>query len=80
MEIKKHRRWRKPLAAHLTLIRQHMLRFIRGSGSCSHFHRFSTEMMEQTIDLIKHIGTYNEQYKEWIKANESNSERFLKEA
>mgnify|MGYP003972571227 FL=1 len=37
-------------------------------------------MMEQTIDLIKHIGTYNEQYKEWIKANEKSYERYLKEA
>ena len=80
MEIKKHRRWRKPLAAHLTLIREHMLRFIQSKGSCSHFHRLPVDMMEETIHLIKSIGTYNEQYKEWIKANESNSERFLKEA
>jgi len=36
--------------------------------------------MEQTINLIKSISTYNQQYKKWIKANESNSERFLREA
>ena len=68
------------MAAHLTLVREHMLRFIQSKGSCSHFHRFPTELMEETIHLIKSIGTYNEQYKEWIKANEKNSERFLKEA
>ena len=68
------------MAAHLTLIREHMLRFIQSKGSCSHFHRFPTELMEETIHLIKSIGTYNEQYKEWIKVNEKNAERFLKEA
>ena len=68
------------MAAQLTLVREHMLRFIQSKGSCSHFHRFPTELMEETIHLIKSIGTYNEQYKEWIKANEKNSERFLKEA
>jgi hypothetical protein len=68
------------MAAQLTLVREHMLRFIQSKGSCSHFHRFPTDMMEETIHLIKSIGNYNEQYKEWIKANESNSERFLREA
>ena len=68
------------MAAQLTLVREHMLRFIQSKGSCSHFHRFPTDMMEETIHLIKSIGNYNEQYKEWIKANESNFERFLREA
>jgi|TARA_B110000438_G_C15166133_1_gene373924 hypothetical protein len=68
------------MAAQLTLVREHMLRFIQSKGSCSHFHRLPVNMMEETIHLIKSIGTYNEQYKEWIKANEKNSERFLKEA
>ena len=68
------------MAAHLTLVRDHMLRFIQSKGSCSHFHRLPVNMMEETIHLIKSIGTYNEQYKEWIKVNEKNAERFLKEA
>jgi len=80
MDTKRHRRWRKPLAAHLRLTKEHLLRFIQSKGSCSHFHRLPVNMMEETIYLIKQIGTYNEQYKEWIKANESNSERFLREA
>jgi hypothetical protein len=37
-------------------------------------------MQQATIDLIKQIGAYNERYREWIKANEKNSERFLREA
>ena len=68
------------MAAQLTLVREHMLRFIQSKGSCSHFHRLPVNMMEETIHLIKSIGTYNEQYKEWIKVNEKNAERFLKEA
>ncbi|MDB4816680.1 hypothetical protein OAG93_00560 [bacterium] len=77
---KKHRRLRKPLAAHLTLTKEHLLRFIQSKGSCSHFSRFPTDMMQETINLIKNIGTYNERYKAWIESNVKNAERFLKEA
>ena len=80
METKKHRRWRKPLAAHLSLTREYLLRFIKGSGSCSHFSSFEPEMMQETINLIKSIGTYNERYKAWIKANERNWKRYLKDS
>jgi hypothetical protein len=68
------------LAAHLTLIREHMLRFIQSKGSCSHFHRFPTDMMEETIHLIKKIGSYNDRYREWIKSNEKNAQRYLKDS
>ena len=77
---KKHRRLRKPLAAHLTLTKEHLLRFIQSKGSCRHFSRFPTDMMQETINLIKSIGTYNERYKAWIKANERNWERYLKDS
>jgi hypothetical protein len=80
MDTKKHRRLRKPLAAHLTLTKEHLLRFIQSKGSCSHFSRFPTDMMQETINLIKSIGTYNERYKAWIKANERNWKRYLKDS
>jgi hypothetical protein len=57
-----------------------MLRFIQSKGSCSHFSQFHPEMMQATIDLIKQIGTYNERYREWIKANERNWKKYLKDS
>lgn len=80
MEIKKHRRWRRPLAVLLSLMREQMIRFLQSKGSCSHFSRLPIDLQQATIDLIKQIGIYNDQYREWIKANEKNSERFLREA
>jgi hypothetical protein len=76
----KHRRWRKPLAAHLALTKEHLLRFIQSKGSCSHFHRFPTDMMEETINLIKCIAFYNERYRKWLKLNTKNPERYLKDS
>ncbi len=78
--LAKKRRWRVPLHGHLQLLQEHLYRFIQSKGSCAHFHRFSTEMMEEVLDLIKRIGSFNDRYEVWIKANEKNAQRYLKEA
>ena len=78
--LAKKRRWRVPLHGHLQLLQEHLHRFIQSKGSCAHFHRFPTEMMEEVLDLIKRIGSFNDRYKSWIKANEKNAQRYLKEA
>ena len=76
----KHRRWRQPVAAHLDLMKEHLYRFVASKGSNHHFSRFSPERMEETINLIKHIEKFNSGYKEWIRANVPNPEKFLREA
>ena len=76
----KHRRWRQPVAAHLDLIKEHLYRFVASKGSNHHFSRFTPEQMEETICLIKHIEKFNAGYKEWIRANVPNPEKYILEA
>lgn len=76
----KHRRWRQPVATHLDLIKEHLYRFVASKGSNHHFSRFTPEQMEETINLIKHIEKFNAGYKEWIRANVPNPEKYILEA
>jgi hypothetical protein len=77
--LAKKRRWRVPLHGHLQLLQEHLHRFIQSKGSCAYFQRFPTDMMQEVLDLIKRIGAFNDRYKSWIKANEKNAQRYLKE-
>ena len=81
MEInlnKPKRRWREPLSKHISKLGEHLDIFMRGRGSCNHFHRMDTDLMRQTIKLHISLLNYNQQYIQWIKENvHRNPERFL---
>ena len=77
MITKRHRRWRQPLTKHLDLILEHLERFLRSKGSVNHFSKMTPELMENCLSVMKSIGHFNGRYKNWLKANVRNPEKFL---
>ena len=76
IELKK-RRWRITLGKHLSLILEHLDRFLRGRGQVNHFHKFDSILMQQTLDLMRAIESYNRNYAEWLSRNVKNPEKFM---
>ena len=73
-------RWRKPLSKHIAKLVDHFDVFIRGKGSCRHFHRFDDGLIKQTIDIQSKLLSFNQMYCNWISKNEiRNPDRFLSE-
>jgi len=73
-------RWRKPLSKHIAKLVDHFDVFIRGKGSCRHFHRFDDGLIKQTIDIQSKLLSFNQMYCNWISKNEiRNPDRFLLE-
>ncbi len=71
-------RWRQPLSKHVAKLIDHLDVFIRGKGSCNHFHRFDEELVRQTIEIRIQLSTYNSNYCNWITENEfRNPDRFM---
>ena len=81
MEIdlkKPRRRWREPLSKHISKLGEHLDIFMRGRGSCNHFHRMDSDLMRETINLQINLWNYNNKYIQWIKENvHRNPERFM---
>lgn len=71
-------RWRQPLSKHVAKLVDHLDVFIRGKGSCNHFHRFDETLVRQTIEIRIKLSTYNTNYCNWISENElRNPDRFM---
>ena len=71
------RRWRLTLGKHLSLILEHFDRFLRGRGQVNHFNKFDHLLMQETLDLMRAIESYNRNYAEWLSRNVSNPEKFM---
>ncbi len=71
------RRWRVTLGHHLSLILEHFDRFLRGRGQVNHFSKFDSDLMQQTLDLMRAIQSYNSNYAEWLSRNVRNPEKFM---
>jgi hypothetical protein len=75
--IRPNIRWRQPLSKHVAKLLDHLDVFIRGKGSCNHFHRFDDGLVKQTIDMQIKLSAFNAAYCNWISENEiRNPDRF----
>ena len=71
------RRWRLTLGKQLSLLLEHLDRFLRGRGQVNHFHKFDPPLMQETLDLMRAIESYNSNYAKWLSHNVRNPEKFM---